>query len=86
MDGALLIETEDCSEAYTNPKCPYVTQINQHSCDVGQIKNALVGSDLQGGLVAKVQRLETFMKITTFLSSTFAIAIIGLAIKILVGA
>jgi hypothetical protein len=29
--------------------------INQHSSDIHQIKNALIGEDLQDGLVADVQ-------------------------------
>jgi hypothetical protein len=77
--------TVDCSEAYKNPSCPYVTQINQHSSDVNQIKTALVGEDLQGGLVAKVQRLETFMKIAVFVSGAAAVAVVGVAIKIIFG-
>jgi hypothetical protein len=75
----------DCENAYENPKCPYVTQINQHSNDVNQIKTALVGEDLQGGLVAKVQRLETFMKIAAFVSAAATVAFIGVAIKLIFG-
>lgn len=76
---------EDCPDAYANPKCPYVTQINQHGADVHQIKTALVGVDMQGGLVAKVQKLETFMKVTVFISSVAVTAAIGLAVKALLG-
>ncbi len=77
---------EECKDAYINPKCPYVTQINQHGSDVAQIKTALVGEDLQGGLVAKVQRLETFMKIAVFVSGAVAIAVVGIAVKLIFGA
>jgi hypothetical protein len=76
----------ECESAYENPKCPYVTQINQHSSDVAQIKTALVGEDLQGGLVAKVQRLESFMKVAIFVSGAVAVAVVGLAVKLIFGA
>ncbi len=79
------ISSDDCEDAYVNPKCPYVTQINQHGGDLKQIKTALVGEDLQGGLVAKVQRLETFMKVTTFISGAAVVAVIGLLLKIIIG-
>jgi hypothetical protein len=75
----------ECEDAYVNPKCPYVTQINQHGSDVSQIKTALVGEDLQGGLVAKVQRLETFMKIAVFVSGAVAVAVVGIAVKMIFG-
>jgi len=75
----------DCPDAYENPRCPYVTQINQHSCDVQQIKQALVGNDLQGGLVAKVQKLESFMKVAVFVSSAAVAATITLLVKVALG-
>jgi len=81
----MAVEEEDCENAYFNPKCPYVTQINQHSSDVTQIKTALVGEDLQGGLVAKVQQLETFMKIAVFISGAAVVTIIGVALKLFFG-
>lgn len=71
----------ECPDAYSNPKCPYLTQINQHTSDVTQIKNALIGPDLQGGLVSKVQKLENFMKVTVFISSAAVVAVIGLILK-----
>jgi len=78
-------QVEECVDAYQNPKCPYVTQINQHSNDVAQIKTALVGEDLQSGLVAKVQRLETFMKVAVFIGGASFAAFIGLALKLIFG-
>lgn len=75
----------ECVDAFANPRCPYVTQINQHGRDLGQIKTALIGEDLQGGLVAKVQRLETFMRITVFISGAAIVAAITLAVKVLLG-
>ena len=76
---------EECESAYINPKCPYVTMINQHSTDIHQIKNALVGDDLQSGLVAKLQRLETFMKVSVFIAGASVVALIGLALKLIFG-
>jgi hypothetical protein len=78
-------QKDECESAFENPKCPYVTQINQHSSDVSQIKTALVGEDLQGGLVAKAQRLETFMKIAVFISAAATAAFVGVAIKLIFG-
>ena len=57
------LEVEDCPDAYFNPKCPYVTVINQHSADLKQVKCALVGADMQDGLVADVQVLKTYFRI-----------------------
>jgi len=61
------------------PTCPELKK------KIDRIDLAIVGPDLQGGLVAKVQKLETFMKITTFISSAAIIAAIGLAVKALFG-
>jgi hypothetical protein len=33
---------EDCLEAYTNPSCPYVTQININSACMKQVDKALI--------------------------------------------
>lgn len=76
-------EAEECKDAYQNPKCPYVTMINQHSSDIHQIKNALVGDDLQSGLVAEVQQLKLYMRL---FAATAGVAIplaAALALKLL---
>jgi len=77
------LEAEECSDAYQNPKCPYVTMINQHSSDIHQIKNALIGKDLQGGLVADVQTLKTYFRITASALVVVVPIAVGLALKFL---
>jgi hypothetical protein len=47
---------EDCLEAYTNPSCPYVTQININTACMKQVDKALIsllGEDRTGGLLQK---------------------------------
>ncbi len=77
------LEVEECPDAYQNPKCPYVTMINQHSSDIHQIKNALVGEDLQGGLVSDVHTLKTYFRITATALVVVVPIAVGLALKLL---
>ncbi len=60
-----------------------MTQISQHGSDVAQIKTALIGEDLQDGLVAKVQRLDTFMKVAVFVSGAIAVAVVDISVKLI---
>ena len=77
------LEAEECPDAYQNPKCPYVTMINQHSSDIHQIKNALIGEDLQDGLVADVQTLKTYFRITAAGLVIVVPVAVGLALKLI---
>ena len=52
-----------CPDANKNPVCPYITAIHQNTSQVSRIEKALVGEDLQSGLVAKVHQLEVTQKI-----------------------
>ena len=74
---------DECNDAYSNPQCPYVSVIKQQGKDIDVIKKALIGDDMQGGLIAKINRLETTNKILIFLGSTSFIAILGIAINTL---
>jgi len=74
---------DECNDAYSNPKCPYVSVIKQQGKDIDVILKALIGDDMQGGLIAKINKLETANKILIFLGSTSFIAILGIAIKTL---
>jgi hypothetical protein len=66
-------ETEEpgdiCPEANKNPTCPYITAIHNNTVQVNRIEKALVGEDLQSGLVSKVQQLEVTQKILVALGS-----------------
>ena len=47
-------EGVDCSEAYKNPSCPYVTQININTACMKQVDKALIsllGEDRTDGLL-----------------------------------
>ena len=67
-------EEVDCSEAYTNPSCPYVTQININTSCMKQVDKALIsllgkdGTGLNDGvihrLLQKLDDLETKNKVS----------------------
>ena len=50
----------DCSEAYKNPSCPYVTQININTACMKQVDKALIsllgkdGTGLNGGVIHRI--------------------------------
>jgi hypothetical protein len=73
-------EEEICSDAYKNPTCPYIADIHANTAKVSRIEKALVGDDLQSGLVAKVHQLEVTQKILVALGSASLAGLIGLAI------
>ena len=77
---------EDCPEATTNPNCPYLSKINQMVIDVEIIKRSLLGVDYKGGLVGRVQKLETTNKVLIFLGGALTITLVGLAFKFFIGA
>ena len=52
-------DEEFCTFAAENPRCPYLTQIKQQGEDIKQIKRALIGDDMQSGLVAKVNSMRS---------------------------
>ena len=53
-------EVVDCSEAYKNPSCPYVTQININSSCMKQVDRALIsllgkdGTGLNDGVIHRM--------------------------------
>jgi len=56
---------EDCLEAYKNPSCPYVTQINTNSACMKQVEKALIsllgedGTGLNSGVIHRMlQKLD----------------------------
>jgi hypothetical protein len=55
-------EDEICSNANKNPVCPYVTDIRASKEDRILMKRALVGDDLQGGLVKRMTDVEAELK------------------------
>ena len=71
---------EVCPDANKNPTCPYITAIHTNSAQVNRIENALVGEDLQSGLVAKVHQLEVTQKILIALGSTSLVGLVSLVI------
>ncbi len=57
--------------------------INQHTKDLEQVKDALIGKDLCGGIVAEIGKLKTFMKIAVFISGASITAAIALILKVI---
>lgn len=52
---------EECEEAETNPRCPYITQINNSTIDLQAVKKALLGEDgtgMKSGIVYEITRLK----------------------------
>ena len=72
--------SEVCPDANKNPVCPYVTSIHQNISQVNRIEKALVGEDLQSGLVAKVHQLEVTQKILIALGSASLIGLVSVAV------
>jgi hypothetical protein len=73
-------EEEFCPDAYKNPTCPYIADIHASTAKISRIEKALVGEDMQSGLVAKVHQLEVTQKILVALGSASLAGLIGLAI------
>jgi hypothetical protein len=73
-------EEEICPDANKNPTCPYITAIHINTAQVSRIENALVGEDLQSGLVAKVHQLEVTQKVLVAIGSASLVGLVGLAI------
>jgi oligoribonuclease (3'-5' exoribonuclease) len=69
-----------CPDANKNPVCPYITAIHQNTSQVNRIEKALVGEDLQSGLVAKVHQLEVTQKILIALGSASLVGLVSLAL------
>ncbi len=58
-------DVTDCSEAYKNPSCPYVTQININTACMKQVDKALIsllgkdGTGLNDGVIHRMlQKLD----------------------------
>jgi hypothetical protein len=58
-------EDDDCPEAYSNPSCPYVTQININTNCMKQVDKALIsllgedGTGLNSGVIHRMlQKLD----------------------------
>ncbi len=73
-------EEEICPDANKNPTCPYIADIHANTAKVSRIEKALVGDDLQSGLVAKVHQLEVTQKILVALGSASLAGLVALAI------
>jgi hypothetical protein len=81
-------EEFDCSEVYKKPSCPYVTQININTCDMKDIKRALLGEDgtgLKGGVVFEISQLKGADKVvSTWISTTrpILVAVVSSVLRI----
>jgi hypothetical protein len=73
-------QPEICPDANKNPVCPYITAIHTNTAQVNRIEKALVGEDLQSGLVAKVHQLEITQKILIAIGSTSLVGLVSLAV------
>jgi hypothetical protein len=75
--------SQECPDAYQNPNCPYITQININTCDMKDIKRALLGEDgtgLQSGIVYEISLLKSDNKTTRSWTDTLkplAIAVVS---------
>ena len=76
-------EEELCPDANKNPTCPYITAIHTNTEQVSRIEKALVGEDLQSGLVAKVHQLEVTQKILVALGSATVAGLVTVVIMLI---
>ncbi len=59
-NDAAITELTECPDAYKNPVCPYVTQINYNTGCMKQVEKALAallgedGTGLNGGVIHKI--------------------------------
>jgi hypothetical protein len=56
------LSRKGCQNADRNPSCPYLAQINQQAEDIRIIKKALIGDDMQGGIVAEITKLKSWTR------------------------
>lgn len=73
----------ECEEADNNPSCPYLSQINQQASDIKAIRRALIGDDMQSGIVAEIQKFKILWKITIFIAGATAAGFISLILKLI---
>lgn len=71
---------EMCPDANKNPTCPYITAIRTNTAQVSRIEKALVGEDMQSGLVGKIHQLEVTQKILIALGSASLAGLVAIAI------
>ena len=72
-----------CENSDKNPMCPYLTKINQCANDIAQVKMALIGEDMQSGLVSRVKELQAWTNIVKPIAISVVTAIIvGMVIKL----
>ena len=76
-------EEEVCPDANKNPTCPYITAIHTNTEQVNRIEKALVGEDMQSGLVAKVHQLEVTQKILVALGTATLAGLVTVAIMLI---
>lgn len=75
--------SESCDNADKNPVCPYLSNITQQGKDIKLIKKALMGDDMQGGIVAEIQKFKMLWKILIFVSGVTITSLVALAVKLL---
>jgi hypothetical protein len=73
---------DTCDSADENPGCPYLSEIHQQGKDIMAIKNALIGEDMQGGMVAEIQKFKILWKVTIFISGVSITGFITLVLKL----
>jgi hypothetical protein len=75
-------EKEDCENAFKNPSCPYLSEIKQCSNDIKEIKEALLGKDLQNpGLIAEFVKLKSWINGLSPILKGILITLIGFIIE-----
>ena len=71
----------DCEDADKNPICPYLNDIHNQGRDISLIKNALIGENMQGGIVSEIQKFKILWRVTTFIAGASTTALIVIALK-----
>lgn len=92
MIANIEVETEECSEAYQNPKCPYVTVINLNSNCVKNIEKSLLalmgvdGTALNDGVIHDMRCEITDLKSNTNVTNSWVSFVKPIAVSVVITA
>jgi len=85
-------EGDDCPEAYSNPSCPYVTQININTSCMKQVDKALIsllgkdGTGLNDGVIHRMLQKLDDLEAKNKVSSSWFDLIKPIAISVVITA
>ena len=85
-------EVAECSEAYKNPSCPYVTQININTACMKQVDKALIsllgkdGTGLNDGVIHRMLQKLDDLEVKNKVSGSWMDLVKPIAVSIIITA